>query len=249
MAVPDKKPSRAVSVMGDDERARQPRPKHDYPPTASELTALEEHDGIPEPVGDDVTPPPILVDPAGKVLSRSKRVTAYPEQRERQTVQEVIEELWPARKALPMLIEQLQRIVALETKVEDVEATSGVAALRAELVGHDGDGGMIGALTDTLRRDLADHRKIVDAVETEATKAAKFVRRVMIGAGSIVGGAILAAVAMIYQAGAHSAEGKAEVREARQENTLHIQNLERSLTDLNVQVKLLLEAQIGHHTP
>lgn len=140
-----------------------------------------------------------------------------------------------------------QRILVLETRVNDIDPTDLVDALRGELVGA------IEHVSEIVARDLSDHRRIVAGVEERATKADRFVRRVIIWAGGAIGGSIIAAVLLIYAAGAKGEASKAEAREAamvaneaRIELLHKIDKLETSLTDLQGQVKLLLEARIGH---
>lgn len=201
----------------------------------------------------DVTPPPVMVDDVGRPMSRAKRPSPWPEdRRHRMTMQEAIEQLWPARKLPNEFLDLLQRQVALEQQVKDLQANGPaqvaiqhVASLRAELVGADGDAGIVGHLADTVSRDLEDHKKVVQAVEERATKADKFVRKVMYAAGSLVGGSIIAAVVLIYQAGEHAASSKADAAAARAELVHKIDSLDESLTDLRGQVKLLLEARIN----
>ena len=239
--MPDEKKSRRPgSVMGDDARATQPRPVHRPPPVVS-----------PE-IHGDVTPPPIVVDEVGRAVSRARSPSPYPQtKRPSMTLQEVVEELWPARHVTDQILEQLQRLVAVETRLGDLEkngpaqvAAAQVAALRSELVGQDGDGGVVGHLAENVARDLRDHRSVVTAVDERATRADKFVRRVMYGAGSLVLGAVVSAVVLIYQAGEHAAASKAEAAAARAELNHKIDTLDESLTDLRGQVKLLLEARI-----
>jgi RNA-binding protein YhbY len=242
--------------MGDDARANQPRPAHAYPPPSVSVSGEFEAAAVTEArvEFETTTPPPIVVDDVGRPVTRSRSDSPAPPiqgKRERLTIQEICEELWPARKALQLTLDQLQRIVKLETRLEEISshgpaavAESQIAALRAELVGAEGDAGVVGSLAETVRRDLEDHRAVVQAVEERATKDAKFVRRVLYTAGGMVMSAIVGAVVLIYQAGAKSEAGKAEVRESRQQVLYQIEKLESALTEMRGQVKLLLETQI-----
>lgn len=238
--------------MGDDDRAQQPRPRHAYPP-ASLLPSRETSGEIPVEVDPEVTPPPIVIDELGRPVSRARAPSPYPPttRRERMTMQEVVEQLWGTRKVPDQVLEQLQRIVALEQRVADLAengpaqvASEKVASLRVELIGADGDGGIVGFLASDVARDLAEHRKVVGAVEERATKADKFVRKVMYAAGSMILSAVIAAVVLIYQAGEHAASSKAETAAARAELVHKLDVQGESLTELREQVKLLLEARI-----
>lgn len=257
--MPDKKKTpRPASIMGDEGRSGQPRPAHPYPPTRDSASAVDVPDGVPierMENSDATTPPPIVVDDIGRPLARSRPDSpppvAYSGRRDRKTIQEFAEELWPARKALQMVIDNLQRIVALETKVEDMEANGpaavaavSVAALRAELIGSDGSGGIINHLNVTIQRDLDDHRRLVTSVDDRATKAERFVRRMIVGACGTVAGSLVAAVMLIYSAGGRVEASKAEAREERMDLVHKIDVLEGTLTDLHSQVKLMLEARI-----
>lgn len=246
------KKRRPGSMMGDDERAAQSRPSHPYPPSvevSGELAISQLEESYQEH-----TPPPIVVDDIGRPVTKTSPPMMG--KRDRKTIQELIEELWPARKALQISLEHLQRIVKLETTLEEMRsngpaavAEAQIEALRVELVGSDGEGGVVGSLAATVARDLTEHRRIVGEVEDRATQDAKFVRRVLYTAGGMVMSAIIGAVVLIYQAGAKSEAGKAEVRESRQELVHRIERVDSALTELHGQVKLLLETQIRGTRP
>ena len=229
---------RAPSIMGDDERASQPRPQHN---------------AIPPYVDNEKTPPPILINSVGKPLDSGMHEAMVDLGRKRKTMQEFAEELWPARRAMPMLLEQLERLVALETEFESLKANgpaevarTGIASLRTELIGHDGDAGMLGEMAKTIARDLSDHKKVVADVEERATKADKFIRKVITSAAAAVGGSVIAAVLLIYSAGEHAATSRAEVAASRLMMDHQIQQLNDSMTDLKVQVRMLIETRITH---
>lgn len=242
--------------MGDEERANQDRPSHPYPPARSESGEVDIPEATPTHIDEfeSRTPPPIIVDDVGRPVTRTRTDSPAPVivgRRSRKTVQEVVEDLWPARRALQLLTEQLQRIVALETKIEYFEANgpaaltnAAIGSLRAELVGHDGKGGVVGNLAASVARDIADTHEAMREVDKRATKADRFVRRILYGAGGTIIGAVVAAALLIYQAGEKSAESKAEVRQSRQEVTHRIDSIDSALTELKAQVKLLLESQL-----
>lgn len=245
---------RPPSIMGDDDRAQQPRPQHVYPPSVEVSGEIEIPSAVPGEIFESHTPPPIVVDDIGRPVVRQRSNSPSPPiqgPRPRKTMQEIVEDLWPARKALQLQIEHLQRIVILETKLEEMEsngpaavAAAHVDKLRVELVGHDGHGGSMGALAFTVTRDIAEHKRAVQDVEERATRDARFVRKILYAAGSLVAGSIVAAVVLIYQAGGKAEQGKAEVRESRQEVMYKFERLDSALTELRGQVKLLLESQI-----
>lgn len=251
------KKKRAGSVMGDDERAQQPRPAA-WQPTAREAsgeieTAAPDHEYTDF---ESITPPPIVVDDVGRPIARSVPTTLAGRPRAKKTMQQIAEELWPARKALDMLLEHSQKIAAIEARAEALEsngpaavAAAQVAALRAELVGHDGDGGTIGALAETVRRDLADNQRAMLAVEERATKSDKFVRRFLYTVGGLVAGSIVGAIMLIYAAGQASVRGEARLNDMRIELMHRAETHDRSLTELQGQVKLLLETQLGRPRP
>lgn len=124
-------------------------------------------------------------------------------------------------------------------------ATAQIAALRAELVGIDGKTGVVGALAATVQRDLQDHREAMSDVEARATKSDRFVRRFLYTVGGLVAGSIVGAILLIYAAGQASVRSEVKFNEIRVEMTHRAETLERSLTELRGQVKLLLEAQLG----
>ena len=109
-----------------------------------------------------------------------------------------------------------------------------VAALRAE----------IATLRATVDRDLKDARAAMTTVEERATKADKFVRRILYGAGSMVAASLVTAVVLVYQAGEKAGTKASEARAARQELVNRINILDSGLTEVRSQAKLLLENQL-----
>lgn len=230
---------RAASIMGDDERAMQPRVRSAAPPVV-----YVEHER---------TPPPILIDDIGKPISRTMVEDAVidPRSRKRATMQEAINQLWPARHAMDMIVEHLQRIVVLEEKQKALEAdgpsavaAAKVAELRAILIGEDGDGGMMGEMRATISRDMSDHKAIVHGVEERATKADKFVRRVIYAAAGTIGGSLIAAVALIYSAGEHAATARAEAAASRLMIDHQIEQLNDTMSDMKDQLHMLINAKL-----
>ena len=224
--------------MGDDERATQPRVTHGAPVEID----FETH-----------TPPPVLVDVPGTSQTASGAAIMRIRGQKSLTAQEAINELWPARKAMPLLLELLQRQAASEARIDAMEESgpSAIAAskfgeLRALLIGEDGEGGMLGEMKATHERDLADHKTVLAGVDERATKADKFVRRVIYAAAGTIGGSLIAAVALIYSAGEHAATARAESASARLMIDHKMDSLADSLTDLRGQVRLLLEERISH---
>lgn len=243
------KSKRPGSHMGDDERARQPRPALWVPPEPAS-GEIE----IPSPLDDfeTVTPPPIVVDDIGRQVSRTAPPVYAGRMRQRKTIQEIAEELWPARRAMDLVLDHMERIVKLETRVEELVdngpaavAAASVAALRGELMGADGDGGAIGALANTVARDLDDAKKAMALVEVRATKADKFVRRCLYAAGGLIGGSLIGAAVMIYAAGQASVRGEAKLNDIRTDLIHRAETVDRGLTELQGQVKLLLETSLG----
>lgn len=96
-----------------------------------------------------------------------------------------------------------------------------------------------------LRRDVADVREEVAAVDARAGQAASFVRRVLLAAGGVILAGVGSAVGMIYSAGERSANTRADAAAARAEVMEHVHILEDGLTDLRSQVKLLLKKDLN----
>lgn len=243
--------------MGDEERADQPRPEHPYPPHVFEASG--EIDCAPSVIIDDEearTPPPIVVDDIGRPVVRTRSDSPAPViqgRRDRKTIQEVVEQLWPARKALPSLLDQLQRIVTLEVEMKalkdgssDGVAAAQVAGLRSELVGADGEHGVVGALADRVERDLADHRRSMSDLETRATKADRFVRRFLYAVGTAIAGSIVGAVLLVYAAGQSSVRSETKLQDIKTDIEHRTESLNKSLIEIRYQVKLLLQTQLGH---
>lgn len=242
--------------MGDEERADQPRPEHPYPPLASEVSG--EIECAPTVIIDDAearTPPPIVVDDIGRPVVRTRSDSPAPAiqgRRDRKTIQEVVEQLWPSRKALPGLLEQLQRIVILETEMKalkdgtsDSVAAAQVAGLRSELVGADGEHGVVGALADRVERDLSDHRRSMADLDARATKADRFVRRFLYAVGTAIAGSIVGAVLLVYASGQSSVRSESKLQDIKTDIEHRTESLNKSLTEIRYQVKLLLEHQLG----
>jgi hypothetical protein len=140
------------------------------------------------------------------------------------------------------VLEETQK--ALQADGPSAVAASKVAELRAILIGEDGEGGMLGEMRSTIARDMADHKKIVDGVDERATKADKFVRKVIYAAAGTIGGSLIAAVALIYSAGEHAATARAEAAASRLMIDHQIQQLNDTMTDMKDQIHMLIGAKL-----
>jgi hypothetical protein len=241
----DKHTKRPGSMSGED-RALRALAERRARSVAGEIEVPDDDDAF----GDEPTPAPIVVDEHNRQLSRSRRPSPFPpDARDRKTIQELAEELWPARKALQMAADAVTRVAAMEARVDAIDSDGPIASLRTELVGHDGKGGIVGHLAQNVARDLEDHRKMVNTVEDRALKADRFVRRVIYGAIGTIAGSIVAAALLIYNAGERAAASRAEANMQRAEVLNKIDHLEDSLTDLRSQVRLLLRSRIDRVDP
>mgnify|MGYP001558947448 CR=1 FL=1 len=152
-------------------------------------------------------------------------------------LQDAMIKLWPLRHAHEQLAEHRTMIAEAQTKIVELEAWFGgmssfssdakralnvVEQLRLTLIGEYGDGGAIGE----MRRD---HDREIAAVEGKATESARFVRRVMIAALTLVMSGIGAAGVTIYSAGESAASDRATIREIRLEHSLSIQRIEETM--------------------
>jgi hypothetical protein len=106
----------------------------------------------------------------------------------------------------------------------------------------------LGAHEESFDRDLADHRKMLADVDERATRADRFVRRVLTGAISGTLGIVIAAITLIYQAGTRSAEARAASEATRAELARRIELVDDGLTELRKSVRLLLEADLSRRT-
>lgn len=208
------------------------------------LTGLARRRRDPQPsetgFEDIPTPPPIVVDDDGRQIARSRHQSPHPDlARDKKTIQELTEELWPARRALDLALEGNTRIAVLEARMDEHDSNGPVATIKAQMI-H---------MEETFERDLEDHRKLINTVEDRALKADRFVRRVIMGALGTIAGSVIAAAVLIYNAGARSVETRAESQQQRAEVLNKIESLDDSLTDLKGQVRLLLRARIEKDAP
>lgn len=113
----------------------------------------------------------------------------------------------------------------------------------------------IGVITELAERVAAlETRDAVQtaelkAVDERASIAARFVRRVIIGAIGTIAGSLIAAAVLIFNAGVKSAESKAALNQQHAEVLSKVGQLEESLTDLRSQVRLLLRSRLDRDNP
>lgn len=233
--------------MGDDKRSMQPRPLHPYPPQAATSGEITTTEAAPEWLDSEHTPPPIIVDDIGRQVSRSRRPSPDPDARGHMTTQEFAEGMWPLRKLPDEILSLAQRTAVLEQQMKTAQAP--VSSLRLELVGEDGDGGIIGHFVSRTERDLADQKRIVGEVDERATRADRFVRRVITAAAIAIITSLGTAAVLVYRAGEHAAESRGASDAERSDLSHKIESLDSSLTDLRSQVRLLLDHELGRTTP
>lgn len=216
-------------------------------------------DGTPGVVAHDATPPPIMVDEIGRAFDAEPQ-TPSSRRRPRLTVQELAEQLWPARRALELVAEQNVRVVRLEAELammkehgpgaeEAQAAIAEVKTLRVELIGYDGKGGILGAMRDTVDRDLEDHSTKMKVIECAAAKDSRFIR--MVAKGLIVAalGSIGGLGAFIYSAGKSAQRQEDILLHTRTDFNHRAQTLSEDLTELKQEVKLLIKVRIQGTNP
>lgn len=234
--------------MSDDDRALL---------TAAERRELRSQsisDGTPGIVAHEQTPPPIVVDERGHAFDAEPH-TPSSRRRTRLTVQELAEQLWPARKALELIAEQNVRVVRLEAEIaimkehgpgaeEALEAVAEVKTLRVELLGSDGEGGILGAMKRTVDRDLADNATKMKVIEEAAAKDSRFLRTVAKGLIIAALGSIGGLGAFIYSAGKSAQRQEDLLVHTRSDFAHRSEALTEGLTELKQEVKLLIREKI-----
>lgn len=114
-----------------------------------------------------------------------------------------------------------------------------VAMLRAE----------IREVRTVVDRDIAETRKGMAIVEDRATKADKFVRRVIMAAVTAIATSIVTGAVLLYQAGDRVGAARAEQAASRAELVHRIDRLEDTIRELREQAKILLSARLGATAP
>jgi hypothetical protein len=114
------------------------------------------------------------------------------------------------------------------------EGPAWVAVLRAEMR----------ELRAAITRDIHDTGEAMAAVEARATRADRFVRRVIYAAAGTLVASIVTGAVLLYQAGEKVGTARAEAKASRQELVFRIEGVERSLTELRIQANVLLTERI-----